>query len=62
MLHKYLKLAKELKTNMEHEVNGGTSYNWFVWNNPQELSELTERLRNHTTSRNHPDSSIIKSH
>ena len=46
--------------NMEHEGGGDTNCNWCARNNPQMLGKGIGRLRNQTTSRNHPDYTIIK--
>ena len=45
---------------MDHEGDGNTNYNWYTWNNPQNIVKRTTRLRNQKTSKEHSDYSIIK--
>ena len=55
----YLNLARELKT-IEHEVDDGNIYYWYMWNNPQRINNGTKRLRNQKTSGDLPIYSIVE--
>ena len=54
---KYLDLARELKTAMDNENDGGTNCNWWACNVLQRLGRGTENTR---TSRDHLKYSIVK--
>ena len=56
----YLNLARELKKAMKYESDGDTNCNWCTWNNPQSADQGTRRLRNHSTSKDHPNYCITK--
>ena len=59
-IDKYLKLARELKTTMEHEGDSDTSYNWNAWNNTRKIGQGTIRLGNKRIIRDHPYNCIFK--
>ena len=45
---------------MEHEGDGNTNYNWCTWNDLKRLGKGAGRVLNQKTSRDHPNSSIVK--
>ena len=44
---------------MEYEYDCDINWNWSTWNNSQNISKGTRRLRNERISRDHPDYSAI---
>ena len=45
---------------MEHEGDCDTNCNWYTRNNPQRIGKGSGKHGNKRTSREHPNSSIIK--
>ena len=52
-------MLEDWKT-MEHESDGDTNCNWYVWYSHQRIDEGTGGLGNKRTNGDHPNDSIIK--
>ena len=59
-INKYLDLARELKTSMEHEDDNDANCKWCTGNGPQRLKKETGRVGNRRTNREHLNPSIVK--
>ena len=57
---KYFDLTRELKKTAEHVSVDYTICNWFSWYSHQRIDTTTGGLENTTTSRDHPNYSIIE--
>ena len=59
-IDKYLDLARELKKAAKHEGDGDTNCCWNTWNGSQKPGKRTEKIRDQSKNRDHPDHSTVK--